>query len=132
MVKVGIFAALLIAQSPIVMAQACPDSAPTIESATVANVQDNGSLKTYIVEGTVVNPSDQSEAGNVLQSVDVLQDGQKVNEIGIPPLAAGQSYEFHQTVVRSAEAGNKTTRLTFQLRVHSPQSCAANVYHLQV
>jgi hypothetical protein len=133
MLRIGIFAALLVAQSPGVMAQACPDSAPVIQSAAVGGMQDNGNTKTYLVTGTVVNRSAHGQAGNVLQSIDVMQDGQKINEIGIPPLRAGHSYQFHQSVVRSAIAGKGTTHLTFQLRLHSPQSCTeATVYHLRV
>ncbi|HTV73921.1 MAG TPA: hypothetical protein VME66_09480 [Candidatus Acidoferrales bacterium] len=133
MLRVGFFAALLIAQSPLVMAQACPDSTPVIQSATVGGAQDNGNTKTYIVQGTVVNRSSHKQAGNVLQSIEVLQDGQKINEIGIPPLGPGRSYEFHQSVVRSSIAGKGTTHLSFQLREHSPQSCTQeNVYHLRV
>jgi hypothetical protein len=133
MLAPALLATLLLAQSSAMMSQACSGAVATIDSVAVNDVQNNGDTENYALRGSVTNHSSRRQAAKVLQSIDVTQDGQKINEIGIPPLRPGQSYQFHQSVTRSSIAGRGTTHLNFLLEMHKPQSCTeSSAYHLRI
>jgi hypothetical protein len=98
----------------------CTGAAPAIVSVAVANVSRSGGLNTYTLAGTVANRGTAGQASNVLQSVDVFQNGNKINSKGIPPLAVGQVYHFTTTFQRSAAASDGTTDFVFRIHMHQP------------
>jgi hypothetical protein len=51
----------------------------------------------------------------LLQSLDVLQDGERVDRVGLQPLRPKQSQRVTYAFDRSSDAGDGTTRLTFVL-----------------
>ncbi len=88
---------------------------PSILSAGVQSVTTDGALKHYAIAITVQNRGNLRQPSNLLQSVVVLQDGQKVNQIGLQPLRPKQSQKVTYRFDRAAEAGDGTTDLTFTL-----------------
>jgi hypothetical protein len=133
MLGISILAALVLAQSGAAPVPACSGTAAAIDSVANNDVQNNGDTERYALRGTVTNHGTHKQAPKVLQSVEVYQDSQKINEIGIPPLGPGRSYTFRQGVVRSVIAGEGTTHLTFRLEMHKPQSCTeGSAYRLRV
>jgi hypothetical protein len=133
MLGISILAALVVAQAAPAPLPACSGNAVSIESVANNDVQNNGDTERYALRGTVINHGTRRQTPKVLQSVEVYQDGQKINEIGVPPLGPGRSYTFRQSVVRSVIGGEGTTHLTFRLEMHQPQSCAEGAgYRLRV
>ena len=88
---------------------------PSIISANVQSVSTNGGLNHYTIAITVRNQGNVRQPSNLLQSIDVLQDGQRVGKIGLQPLRPKQSQKVAYGFDRSAEAGSGTTNLTFTL-----------------
>ena len=88
---------------------------PSILSAGVQSVTTDGALKHYAIAITIQNRGNLRQPSNLLQSVIVLQDGQKVNQIGLQPLRPKQSQKVTYSFDRAAEAGAGTTDLTFTL-----------------
>ena len=105
---------------------ACSGAAPVITSVTSHVAADGGSVDDFILHVTVANRGTQGQPANVLQSVSVYQNGGKVNEKGIPPLAAGASYAFDQSFQRSDESRAHTTRFAF--RLHADKNASASCY----
>lgn len=88
---------------------------PSILSARVQSVTNNGGLNHYTIAITVQNQGALRQPSNLLQSVDVLQDDQKVGKIGLQPLGPKQSQKVTYSFDRAADAGVGTTNLTFSL-----------------
>lgn len=118
MLKMLIFAAIVAAQSAPLAAQTCAGPDPSILSAKVTSVTNEGGLDRYAIVGTVTNAGTQDQASNVLQSVDIYMDGQKLDAKSIPPLKAGQSDTFTYDAERAAKAGKGTTTLVFRFDGH--------------
>jgi hypothetical protein len=115
MLRTIIAALILIAPSAVANAASCSGAHAVITSVSVKNVESAGGLNTYHITGTVVNDGSEGQASNVLQSVDIYQGVEKKDTKSIPPLAAGQSYTFDYVAQRSADAGNGTTKMKFQM-----------------
>ena len=98
---------------------ACAGADPAIVSVTVKGVSPSSGLNNYELTGTVVN-NGSAQDSNVLQFVDILQNGQKLDAKAVPPLAAGQSYTFTYVSQRSKDAGLGSSKLTFQMDVTQP------------
>lgn len=102
---------------------------PSILSAKVQSMNTNGGLQHITIGITVENLGELKQPGNLLQSIDVLQDGDKVGKIGLQPLAPKQSQKLSYAFDRSVDAGAGTTNLTFRLdfngRSGSDVSCHA-------
>ena len=131
MLRMMAVALLLFAQTAAASASAaCAGADPAIVSVAVHRVVPLGALNRYELAGRVVNMGRAAQAGNVLQFVDIYQNGVKINERGIPPLKPGQSYTFSYASERSRQAGNGTTTLWFQLAVpagaRASQNCNPN------
>jgi len=94
---------------------ACARTAPAISGVTSRIDASSGGLNTYGLHISVVNHGSQRQASNVLQSVSIFQDGTKVGQKGIPPLAAGGSYAFDYTFSRATGARPGTTTFAFAL-----------------
>ncbi|MGC2633723.1 MAG: CARDB domain-containing protein [Candidatus Cybelea sp.] len=116
-----ILTAVLLSQLPVNAAAAgCPGADPAITSVRVQNVTANGSANRYTLAGTVTNLGNQRQASNVLQFVDIYQDGTRLEDRGVPPLAPGQSYTFSYVWMRALDAGTNTTTFDFRIRMTSP------------
>ena len=88
---------------------------PSIRSAVVQSVTTEGALNRYVVAITVENRGGVRQPANLLQSLDVLQDGEKVGRVGLQPLRPKQSQKVTFLMVRSTDAGDGTTQLEFSL-----------------
>jgi hypothetical protein len=105
---------------------ACAGADPAITSVAVKSVAQANGINHYTLAVTVINDGSQAQAKDVLQFVDISQvPGEKLDAKGVPPLQAGQSYTFTYVTMRSAEAGNGTTHLHFQLDVRQPSPAGA-------
>jgi hypothetical protein len=103
--------ALLLAAA--IATKACAD--PSIVSANLASVTANGTLKHYTIAIAVSNLGGMRQPSNLLQSLDVLQDDERVGRVGLQPLRPKQSQRVTYAFDRSADAGDGTTSLTFKL-----------------
>jgi hypothetical protein len=88
---------------------------PSILSAAVQSATANGALKHYTIAITVKNLGNVRQPSNLLQSVDVFQDDQRVDRIGLQPLGPKRSQTVTYGFDRSADAGDGTTNLLFTL-----------------
>ena len=104
-----------------VAAATCAGADPAITSVALQSVSTTRYLDFYHVAVTVTNLGSASQAGDVLQFVDVMQYGDRLDDRGIPPLAAGASYTFTYVWKRAVDAGKNTTPLNFHVRFLSPQ-----------
>ena len=117
----------IVSAGPGVASAACGGADPAITTVAVKSVTQAGGINHYTLTGTVVNDGSQAQAKDTLQFVDIFQQpGEKLDAKGIPPLAPGQSYTFSYVMLRSAEAGNGTTTLHFQLDLHQPAPSASS------
>jgi hypothetical protein len=115
----------VLAQIPVAAtAAACNGANPTITSVWLHGVTRTPYLDRYHLKATVTNLGNQAQAGNVLQFVDVIQYGGRLDDRGVPPLAPGQSYTISYTWPRSAEAGKLTSPLDFRMRFVAPLPAA--------
>jgi hypothetical protein len=112
--------ALLVASNTAVATGTCSGADPAISGANVKSVTNVSGVNNYVVGVSVTNRGNAGQPSNVLQSVDVFQNGNKVDTKGIPPLAAGQLYHFNFSFTRSAGAADGTTRLKFAIAMHQP------------
>lgn len=88
---------------------------PSILSAKVQSVTPNGSLQHYTIAITVENIGQASQPKTLLQSVEVFQDRQRVDKIGLQPLKPKQRQAVTYSFDRSTDAGPGTTHLRFKL-----------------
>lgn len=88
---------------------------PSIQSASIQSVTTNGPLKHYTIAITVQNQGNVRQPSNLLQSLDVFQDGQKVGRIGLQPLGPKRSQKVTYSFDRAADANVGTTDLTFTI-----------------
>ena len=100
---------------------ACTGADPAILSATAKSMSSDGQVNRYAVNVRVANLGHMNEPSNFLESVEIWQDGVKLDMRGLPPLRAGQSTSFTYIYQRSADAGAGTSDLTLHLtmRPHS-------------
>jgi hypothetical protein len=96
-------------------------AAPTISGAVANQLAGNGDLNIYDVAITVKNTGG-AEPASLLQSVQVFQNGDKVDQKGTPPLRAGGSATVHYRLSRSSDARPGTTHLRLSLVLHDPHS----------
>lgn len=88
---------------------------PSIVSASVQSVTQTAALNRHTIAIVVRNTGTLKQPGDLLQSIDVLQDDQKTGKIGLQPLGPGQSQKVTYSFDRSADAGAATTLLTLVL-----------------
>jgi hypothetical protein len=118
-------AAIILTMFCIGQADAC--TAPAVTSAKVANVSQDAGLSFYHLAITVTN-NGASQPNNTLQSVDVMENHQKMDTVSVPPLKAGGTYTGTYTFRRSSEAGDGSTRLHLALNMSQPACTAAAPY----
>ncbi|HVR46537.1 MAG TPA: CARDB domain-containing protein [Candidatus Binatia bacterium] len=104
----------------IAVAAAC--GGPTVTAVTVQSMNSTRYLNYYHVTATVTNRGDATQAGNVLQFIDVNQYGNRLDDRGVPPLAPGQSYTITYVWKRAVDAGKWTTPLDFRVRPVAPMA----------
>lgn len=101
-------------------ADICAGPDPAVISVVVAGMQSDGSLNRYSLSAKVVNLGRVAQAASTLQFVDIYKGSTKLDSRGIPPLRSGQVFTFSYVSTRSAQAGSKTTALSFQMSEHRP------------
>lgn len=89
----------------------CAD--PSISSTGVQSATPSNGLERYTIAVVVRNDGNVRQPGDLLQSLDVTQDHQIVDRIGLQPLRPHQSEKVTYSFSRSADAGDGTTRLDF-------------------
>lgn len=104
----------------------CGGPAPAITSVKVQNVATSDALNHYTLVATVTNAGSQGQASNVIQSVRIFDGAQAVDMKGVPPLAAGQSYQVRYVWPRAVSAGNGSTTFTFRLQTPSAGCATAS------
>jgi hypothetical protein len=109
----------------------CSGPDPAITGAVVkSQTMSAGGLNTYTIAITVQNVGSKGQPSNLLQSVEVMQNGDHVDQKGLQPLRPGQRQTVLYTFTRSHGAAPHTTRLTFALAqrtssIPGPQDCNA-------
>ena len=119
-------ASFLLAATLLAQGGAC--TSPAISSVMVERTTQDGALNDYQLRINVVNSGGASQAGNVLQSVDIFRNGTKVDQKGVPPLKAGGSYSFVYSFSRNSDAAERSTTFTF--RMDPGQSCETYVFRV--
>jgi len=100
--------------SVLVAAAACAN--PSIVSTAVQSMTTDASgLNHYTVGVTVQNLGTVRQPSDLLQSIVVEQDGERVDVIGLLPLRPRQTQHVMYSFVRSSEAGAGSTHLSFSL-----------------
>jgi hypothetical protein len=121
MVRTAILATIVFAlPAPSLAAATCAGADPAIVSVVVANVTPAAGVDQYHVTGTVTNRGTAGQASNVLQFVDIYQQGVRLDAKSIPPLGPGRSATFDYVALRSTDAGKGTTTLNFRMRYRQP------------
>jgi hypothetical protein len=127
MIRVLTVVLFILAQAPVVAAAStCAGPDPAITSVSVQSVTKTPFLNKYRVVATVTNVGRAMQSSNVLQFVDIDQYGNRLDDRGVPPLAAGQSYTIAYVWDRSVDAGGGTTPLNFHIRGVAPLPVALN------
>lgn len=88
---------------------------PSILSAQIQSKTTNGGLNHYAIAVTVQNQGSVRQPSNLLQLIDVYQDGSRVDRIGLQPLRPGQEQKVTYGFDRATDAGDGTTNLIFNL-----------------
>jgi hypothetical protein len=130
MLRVIIAALAFLAMSAPVFASPCNGVDLAVRSVSVKSVSTSGNLNRYEITGTVANVGSLSQGADALQSVDIYQENQKLDSKSIPPLKAGQSYQFSYTSMRSTDAGKDTAHLRFQLNVTHPSPADSQICNM--
>lgn len=130
MIRTAALLSIALAQLPICAYAECTGANPIVTSVSVIGVTKTHYLNLYRVDATVTNVGTEAQAGNVLQFIDVMQYGNRLDDRGVPPLAPGQTYTISYVWKRAVDAGNWTTPLDFRVRpvaspAADPQECSA-------
>jgi hypothetical protein len=109
------------------IAAACSGAEPSIDQAAVRSVTQNGDLNHYVVAITVSNHGSAGQPGNTLQSIAVYQNGDKVDQKGLPPLRSGGratvTYAFDRNHRSEARSTNLRFKLVFKNQVPGAVAC---------
>jgi len=101
--------------SILIAAAACAN--PSIVSTAVqSKTTDSAGLNHYTIGVTVQNLGKARQPSDLLQSIVVEQDGERVDVIGLLPLRQRQTQHVMYSFVRSAESGSGTTSFSFALQ----------------
>ena len=101
---------------------------PSIISTRVQSVTTNSGLNHYTLAVVVQNIGTVRQPSNLLQSVEVFQDGDKVGQMGLQPLRPHQSQTVTYGFNRSADSGTGTTLLTFVLVFKGPTGSSVDCH----
>ena len=100
---------------------ACKGADPVVHVTGTSTASDS-QISRITVSFTVTNRGAMKQASNVLQFVDIYQDGIKRDTRSIPPLKPGQTFSTSYVYQRSADAGTGTTTLALRLNMRQPRS----------
>ncbi len=103
------------------MASACSGADPAVRAAQTGMSADGG-INHYTISISVTNRGNKKQASNVLQFVDIIQEGIKRDTRSIPPLRPGQTFTTSYIYARSSDAGPGTTTLMLPLNMRQPAS----------
>lgn len=118
-----LLAPLLFGAPVIAAGGSCHGADPGITGATVRSMSTNGNLNHYVIAVTVQNMGSGKQPSNLLQSVNVYQNGDKVDQKGLQPLNPGKSQTVTYAFDRASEARPKTTHFRFMLTTPSSSNC---------
>jgi len=114
-------ALLIFVQGSIGLANAaCIGADPAIVSAHVKGITTDGHVNRYTLNIRVINFGNLKQPSNVLQSVEIYQNGIKLDTKGVPPLGPHQAYSFPYVFQRSINAGDGTSTLALKLVMRQP------------
>jgi hypothetical protein len=100
---------------------ACNGPSTSIASVrTYAPSTDVNGVNIYRIGVTIENLGKGNQADNALDSVVMYQQGEKTDEKGLKPLAAGDSQTVFFTYQRSGGPRRGTTNLRFRIAVTQP------------
>src|SRR5579872_4234085 len=99
--------------SAALMQAACAN--PSIVSAHIQSITSSGAVNHYTIAISVENHGTLKQPSNVLQSVIVSKDGERLDRIGLQPLRPKQSEAVRFTFDRGTDEGSGTTDLTLTL-----------------
>lgn len=99
---------------------ACIGADPAIVSAHVKGITNDGQVNRYTLNIRVINFGNLKQPSNVLQSVEIYQNGIKLDTKGLPPLRPHQAYAFPYVFQRSIDAGDGTSTLALKLVMRQP------------
>jgi hypothetical protein len=121
MIRIATLVLFAMSQIPAaVSAASCAGADTAITSLKVASVSHTQYANIYHVTVTVANIGHEPQSGDVLPFVDVMYDGNRLDEGGMPPLAAGATHAYTYDFKRSNDAGANTTTLNFHVRYVRP------------
>ncbi len=124
MLRTLISALLIVALAPAAAAAAtCAGANPAVTSVVVKSHTSDGRLNHYHLVGTVTNLGGSGQPANVLQSVDIMYDGQKLDSRGVPPLPAGGTHTFTYDWPRSVDSASGSTTLLFRIVLQQGENC---------
>ena len=103
------------------LASACNGADPVVRAVQTGMSTDAG-MNHYTVSISVTNRGNMKQASNVLQFVDIFQEGIKRDTRSIPPLRPGQTFTTSYVYNRSSDAGAGTTVLDLRLHMRQPAS----------
>jgi hypothetical protein len=116
-----VLAFLVLAQGSTGLANAaCTGADQAIVSAHVKGIAADGHVNRYTLNIRVINFGNLKQPSNVLQSVEIYQNGIKLDTKGLPPLRAHQAYSFPYIFQRSIDAGDGTSTLALRLVMRQP------------
>jgi hypothetical protein len=116
-----LFGLLVLVQSSTGFAFACSGADPSVR-AVQTGMSANGGINHYTISISVTNRGNKKQASNVLQFVDIVQEGIRRDAHTIPPLRPGQTFTTSYIYNRSSDAGAGTTMLTLRLNMRQPAS----------
>jgi subtilase family serine protease len=99
-------------------------SGPAITAAGVQSTHDDGDVRHYDIAITVTNHGSAAVPASVLDSVEIYQDGTKVDQKGLPWLKPGQSATVRYDFQRASDARRNSTQLRLRLVQRDPHGTA--------
>jgi subtilase family serine protease len=121
-----LLAPLLFGAPVMAASTSCTGADPGITKAAVQSTTTNGNLNHYVIAITVQNMGTANQPSNLLQSVNVYQNGDKVDQKGLQPLSPGKSQTVTYAFDRASEARAHTTHFRFMLTTPSGSNCSAD------
>lgn len=113
---------IMLAAAAAMTSGSCQGADPAIVSVVSAPATAGQGVNRFTLTVTVANLGSQNQAGNVLQSVNIVLDDSKNGQKGIPPLRAGQRYTFTYDVLRAEDTEPGSTDVRFHLVQNNGQT----------
>jgi hypothetical protein len=89
---------------------------PSIESATDEKAENSPTgVDTYIIHVSILNRGSKAQSTKTKQVVSVYSNEERIQQMTVPPLEAGEAFAFTMRFKRSSDAGVDSTTLLFRL-----------------